>query len=149
MEMDLYDQLHARGFIKQCTNPELVKQSLSKDKTTFYIGFDPTADCLHIGHLLPLMVMSWLQKNGHQPIIIMGGGTAMIGDPSGKDKTRDMLTQAQIEHNLQSQKRLFAKVVNVENAIICNNADWLTSLGYINFLRDIGKHFSVNKRRRH
>ena len=112
----------------------------------FYIGFDPTGDCLHVGHLLPIMCMAWMQKmGGHHPIIVLGGGTAMVGDPSGKDKTRDMLTPEKIQSNLEAMRPLFARYVNMENATMLNNADWLCSLNYIQFLRDIGKHFSVNK----
>ena len=111
---------------------------------TFYIGFDPTGDCLHVGHLLPIMCMAWLQRAGHKPIIVLGGGTAMVGDPSGKEKTREMLTKEDIERNLEGQRPLFAKLIDLDHAKIRNNADWLCELNYINFLRDIGKHFSVN-----
>ena len=142
--MGIYETLVQRGFIKQVVDEESLKDKLNGEPLTFYIGFDPTGDCLHIGHLLPLMCMAWLQRAGHHPIIVMGGGTAMVGDPSGKDKTREMLTAEDIEANLAAQRPLFAKLIDLENATILNNAEWLTSLNYIQFLRDIGKHFSVN-----
>ena len=144
----IFDVLQQRGFIKQSTNEQECREKLDTEKTTFYIGFDPTGDCLHIGHLLPVMCMAWLQKAGHTPIIVLGGGTAMVGDPSGKDKTREILTPAKIEANLESMKPLFARFIDFghgkEAAKIINNADWLLSLNYVEFLRDIGKYFSVN-----
>ena len=142
--MGIYETLIQRGFVKQVVDEESLKNKLNGEPLTFYIGFDPTGDCLHIGHLLPLMCMAWLQRAGHHPIIVMGGGTAMVGDPSGKDKTREMLTAEDIEANLAAQRPLFAKLIDLENATILNNSEWLTSLNYIQFLRDIGKHFSVN-----
>ena len=142
--MGIYETLVQRGFVKQVVDEESLKDKLNGEPLTFYIGFDPTGDCLHIGHLLPLMCMAWLQRAGHHPIIVMGGGTAMVGDPSGKDKTREMLTADDIQANLDAQRPLFAKLIDLENATILNNAEWLTSLNYIQFLRDIGKHFSVN-----
>ena len=138
------DILHERGFIKQIMGEEKLKEKMSNGPMTFYIGFDPTGDCLHVGHLLPIMCMAWLQRAGHKPIIVLGGGTAMVGDPSGKEKTREMLTKEDIERNLEGQRPLFAKLIDLDHAKIRNNADWLCELNYINFLRDIGKHFSVN-----
>jgi tyrosyl-tRNA synthetase len=140
----ILDTLHERGFIKQIMGEDKLRYKMSQGPMTFYIGFDPTGDCLHVGHLLPIMCMAWLQRSGHKPIIVLGGGTAMVGDPSGKEKTREMLTNADIEHNLESQRPLFGKLIDLEQAKILNNADWLCTLNYINFLRDIGKHFSVN-----
>jgi len=140
------DVLWERGFIKQTIRPEELDAKMNEGPIRFYIGFDPTGDCLHVGHLLPIMCMAWMQRlGGHHPIIVLGGGTAMVGDPSGKDKTRDMLTPEKIESNLEAMRPLFGRYVDMENATMLNNADWLTSLNYIHFLRDIGKHFSVNK----
>ena len=108
-DQNILDVLQARGFVQQTTDADTLRAALAAGPVTFYIGFDPTADCLHVGHLLPIMLMSWLQKAGHRPIIVMGGGTAMVGDPSGKSKTREMLTPDQITHNLNAQRVLFAK----------------------------------------
>jgi tyrosyl-tRNA synthetase len=144
-DQNILDVLQARGFVQQTTDADTLRAALAAGPVTFYIGFDPTADCLHVGHLLPIMLMSWLQKAGHRPIIVMGGGTAMVGDPSGKSKTREMLTPDQITHNLNAQRILFAKYIDLDNAIVVNNAEWLLELGYIRFLRDIGRHFSVNR----
>ena len=142
---NILDVLTERGFVKQTTDADALRAALAAGPVTFYIGFDPTADCLHVGHLLPIMCMRWLQQAGHKPIVVLGGGTAMVGDPSGKDKTRDMLTAEQIEYNLQAQKRLFARFIDIDNAIVVNNGEWLLELNYIAFLRDIGRHFSVNR----
>ena len=144
-EGTVLNELWHRGFVKQTIRPETLESKMEQGPIRFYIGFDPTGDCLHVGHLLPIMCMAWLQKmGGHHPIIVLGGGTAMVGDPSGKDKTREMLTPTKIEANLEAMRPLFGRFVNLENATMMNNADWLTSLNYIEFLRDIGKHFSVN-----
>ena len=140
----ILDVLQERGFIKQIMGKDELRKKMEEESVPFYIGFDPTGDCLHVGHLLPIMCMAWLQRAGHKPIIVLGGGTAMVGDPSGKEKTREMLTREDIEHNLECQRPLFGKIIDLEQAEILNNADWLCSLNYINFLRDIGKHFSVN-----
>ena len=140
----IFDVLKERGFIKQSTKEDEIREILDDGTVNFYIGFDPTGDCLHVGHLLPVMCMAWLQRAGHQPIIVLGGGTAMVGDPSGKDKTRDILTREKIQSNLNAMKPLFARFIDFNNAKILNNADWLLQLNYIEFLRDIGKHFSVN-----
>ena len=141
---NVLDVLKERGFLEQIIKEDELGQILSKPGVRFYIGFDPTGDCLHVGHLLPIMCMAWMQKAGHHPIVVLGGGTAMVGDPSGKDKTRDMLTPAQVEANLESMRPLFGKYLDLDKATIRNNADWLLKLNYIEFLRDIGKHFSVN-----
>ena len=132
-ELDLFDHLKARGFLQQSTDESALREALA-GQVTFYIGFDPTADCLHVGHLVPIMLMHWLQKAGHRPIIVLGGGTAMIGDPSGKDKTREILTPAKIQHNLEAQKVLFGRFVDLDNAVVLNNGDWLKELNYIEFL---------------
>ena len=121
MSVNILDELIQRGYIKQTTDEHEIRQLLSNGQVTFYIGFDPTSDCLHIGHLLPIMCMAHLQKAGHRPLIILGGGTAMVGDPSGKDKTRDMLTEEQIQHNLESQKKIFGQFLDLENAKVLNN----------------------------
>ena len=144
IDKHIFDLLTERGFLQQSTDEAALREALSGE-LTFYIGFDPTADCLHVGHLVPIMLMSWLQKAGHRPIIVLGGGTAMIGDPSGKDKTREILTPAKIQHNLEAQRILFGRFIDLDNAIVLNNGDWLKELNYIEFLRDIGKHFSVNR----
>lgn len=148
--MGIYDELEHRNLIAQTTDSEKVKDILNNHKVTFYVGFDPTADCLHVGHLVQLLTMSRLQKAGHTPIVLFGGGTAMIGDPSGKTDMRKMLTSDQINHNIacfkkQAEKFLDFSESTPNHAIILNNGDWLGNLNYIDFLRRIGVHFSVNK----
>ena len=138
------DELWNRGFIKQSIRPEELEKKMEDGSIRFYIGFDPTGDCLHVGHLLPIMCMVWLQKmGGHHPIIVLGGGTAMVGDPSGKDKTREMLTNEKIESNLEAMRPLFGRFVDLDNATMLNNADWLQSLNYINFSYGISVGTSV------
>jgi len=141
------DTLIERGFIKQFTHEEEIKELLEKEKITFYIGIDPTADSLHIGHFLALMLMSHMQRAGHRPIVLMGGGTAMIGDPSGKTDMRKMLTKEDIDHNVECIKAQVSRFIDFTDnkAILANNADWLMDLNYINFLREVGVHFSVNR----
>lgn len=143
---NVYDTLLERGYIKQLTHEEEIKELLEKEKVTFYIGFDPTADSLHVGHFLQMMVMAHMQRAGHRPIALVGGGTAMVGDPSGKTDMRKMLTKEQIEHNAGCFRGQMEKLVEFgeDKAIMVNNADWLLKLNYIEFLRDIGAHFSVN-----
>lgn len=145
--MGIYDVLQERGLIAQVTNEEKVKDLLNNKKTSFYIGFDPTADSLHVGHFVQIMVMSHLQKAGHTPIAVFGGGTGMIGDPSGKSDMRKMLTKETINHNIECFKNQMSKLIDFSDgkAIMVNNADWLGNLNYIEFLRDIGVHFSVNR----
>lgn len=145
--MSVLETLQERGFIQQTTHQEPLYELLEKEKVTFYIGFDPTADSLHVGSLLPIMAMAHMQRAGHRPIAILGGGTAMIGDPSGKSDMRQMLTQEQIDHNASRFKVQISRVVNFDNeqALMINNGEWLLKLNYIEFLRDIGKHFSVNR----
>ena len=141
--------LEKRGYIEQMTHPEEMKELFSSGKSIpFYIGIDPTADSIHVGHFVSLMVASHMQKCGHKPIILVGGGTASIGDPSGKTDMRKMLTRETIEHNVQCIKKQVEKFVSFEGenaAIIVNNADWLLDLTYIDFMRDIGSLFSVNR----
>lgn len=144
---NVYDVLEERGYIEQITH-EGLKEWFDKEKVTFYIGFDPTADSLHVGHFVSMMVASHMQKAGHKPIILIGGGTAMIGDPSGRTDMRSMMTTETINHNVECFKKQLSKFVSFEGenaAIIVNNADWLLGLNYIEFIRDIGSYFSVNK----
>lgn len=145
--MGVFDELKARGLIAQMTNEERVKELLNHGKTSFYIGFDPTADSLHVGHFVQIMVMSHMQKAGHTPIALFGGGTGMVGDPSGKSDMRKMLTREEIDHNISCFQKQMSRLVDFSEgkAIMVNNADWLLDLNYINFLREIGVHFSVNR----
>ena len=144
---NVYEELLDRGYIKQFTHEQEIKELLEKEKITFYIGFDPTADSLHVGHFIAMMFMAHMQKAGHRPIALIGGGTAMIGDPSGKTDMRQMLTKEDIEHNVQSIKKQMEKFIDFSEgkAIMANNADWLLDLNYVNFIREIGVHFSVNR----
>lgn len=145
---NVFDVLQERGYIEQLTHPEEIKELLGKQSVPFYIGIDPTADSLHVGHFVSLMVASNLQKYGHKPIILVGGGTAIIGDPSGKTDIRKMLTREDIDHNVAAIQKQIEKFVSFEGenaAIIVNNADWLSRLNYIDFMREIGTLFSVNK----
>ena len=144
--MHILDVLKERGFIAQTTfEDELYKQL--EEPTTFYVGFDPTADSLHIGHYIPIMAMAHMQRAGHRPIALMGGGTAMIGDPSGKTDMRKMMTVETIDHNVECIKQQMSRFLDFsdDKAIIVNNADWLRNLNFIEFMRDIGAMFSVNK----
>lgn len=145
---NVFDILQERNYIEQMTHPEQMKEMFSKMSIPFYIGIDPTADSLHVGHFVSLMVASHMQKCGHKPIILMGGGTAIIGDPSGKTDMRKMLTKEDIDHNVKCIKKQVEKFVSFEGknaAIIVNNADWLCDLKYINFMREIGSKFTINK----
>ncbi len=145
---NVFEVLEERGYIEQLTHPEEIKELLGKESVPFYIGIDPTADSLHVGHFVSLMVASNLQKYGHKPIILVGGGTAVIGDPSGKTDIRKMLTREDINHNVECIKKQIEKFVSFKGenaAIIVNNADWLLNLNYIDFMREIGTLFSVNK----
>jgi tyrosyl-tRNA synthetase len=141
--------LAERGFIHQVSEPEILDQRAKEGPITAYIGYDCTAPSLHIGHLLPTMMLYWLQQTGHRPIALMGGGTTRVGDPSGKDETRRVLTEEVINENLASIRKTFSKFLKFEsdggNAVMANNADWLNKLNYIDFLRDVGRHFSVNR----
>lgn len=146
--MNALDILEERGFLYQVTDTAALRRSLGERSVTFYVGFDPTGASLHIGHLLPVMAMRWLQQSGHRVIALVGGGTAMVGDPSGKTEARPVLTLEEIDANaekLKSQLSRFLDFGSPERAILVNNADWLRDLNYIEFLRDIGKHFSVNR----
>ena len=145
--MGVYDELKARGLIAQLTNEEKVRDLLNNGKTSFYIGFDPTADSLHVGHFVQIMVMAHMQKAGHTPIALFGGGTGMIGDPSGKTAMRRMMTREEIDHNVRCFQKQMSRLVDFSDgkAIMVNNADWLMNLNYIQFLRDVVVHFSVNR----
>ncbi len=147
MSSNVYDILEARGYISQATHKDEIYEKLSKPGVTFYIGFDPTADSLHVGHFVQMMVMSHMQQAGHIPIALMGGGTAMIGDPTGRSDMRQMLTPDTIAYNVSRFVKQMGTVVDFTEgrAILVNNADWLLPLNYIDFLRDIGPHFSVNR----
>ncbi|WP_255448515.1 tyrosine--tRNA ligase [Telmatospirillum sp. J64-1] len=141
--------LSERGFLHQCTHWEALDDALGQGPVTAYIGFDATADSLHVGHLLSIMALRWLQKTGHRPIVLMGGGTTRIGDPSFRDSTRPLLDDAQIAANIAGIRRVFDRFLRFgegpRDAVMVNNADWLDGLGYIPFLRDFGRHFSVNR----
>lgn len=143
---NVYDVLVERGFLKQITH-EGLKETLANESVTFYIGFDPTADSLHVGHYVQLMAMSHMQRFGHKPIALVGGGTAMVGDPSGRTDMRRMMTNETIQNNVECFKRQIGKFLDFSpgKAIMVNNADWLLKLNYVEFLRDIGAHFSVNR----
>ena len=145
---NVFNILEERGYIEQMTHPQEIKDLFSKESVPFYIGIDPTADSLHVGHFVSLMVASHMQKCGHKPIILVGGGTATIGDPSGKTDMRKMMTREQINHNVDCIKKQVEKFISFEGenkAIIVNNADWLLDLKFVDFVREIGSLFSVNK----
>ena len=145
--MTLYDELVARGLIAQVTNEEEIRKMINEGKATFYIGFDPTADSLHVGHFMALCLMKRLQMAGNKPIALLGGGTGMIGDPSGKSDMRKMLTPETIQHNIDCFKKQMSRFIDFSDgkAIMVNNADWLMNLNYIDVLREVGACFSVNK----
>ncbi len=145
---NVMDTLRERGFIKQVVYEEELYKLLGETSVSFYIGFDPTADSLHVGHYLAMMAMAHMQRAGHRPIVLIGGGTAMIGDPSGRTDMRRMMTKETIEHNCECFKKQMSRFFSFEGdnaAVMVNNADWLWDLNYIDFIRDIGSHFSVNK----
>ena len=145
--MTLFDELKERGLVAQTTDEEAVKELLNGTGATFYIGFDPTADSLHAGHFVSMVVMSHMQRHGHIPIALFGGGTGMIGDPSGKTDMRKMLTKDDIAHNIECFRKQMSALVDFSEgkAIIANNGDWLLKLNYVDFLREVGVHFSVNR----
>jgi tyrosyl-tRNA synthetase len=146
---DLLNVLASRGYIHQVSEPETLDALARSATITAYIGFDCTAPSLHIGHLLPIMMLHWTQQTGHRPIALMGGGTTRVGDPSGKDESRKLLTDEVIAENLKSIRATFSKFLTFGSgpgdAVMANNADWLNTLNYIDFLRDVGRHFSVNR----
>ena len=144
---NVFDVLKERGLIAQMTHEEEIKKLLAEEKITFYIGFDPTADSLHIGHFMQLVVMKHMQNAGHRPIILLGGGTTMVGDPTGKTDMRPMITKETIQYNANRFKEQMSKFIDFSDgkAIMVNNADWLLDLNYVDFLREVGVHFSVNR----
>ena len=145
---NVLDILEERNYVEQMTHPEEMKELFGKESVPFYIGIDPTADSLHVGHFVSLMVASHMQKCGHKPIILVGGGTANIGDPSGRTDMRKMLSKEDLEHNVECIKKQVEKFVSFEGdnaAIIVNNADWLCELNYIDFMREIGTKFTINR----
>ena len=145
--MSVFDELKARGMIAQMTNEEKIRELMETQKIKFYIGFDPTADSLHVGHFVQIMVMAHMQRAGHVPVALFGGGTGMVGDPSGKTDMRKMMTKETIQHNIDCFQQQMSKLVDFSDgkAIMVNNADWLLNLNYIEFLREVGVHFSVNR----
>ena len=142
----VFDVLKERGFIEQVTDEKRISEIL-EERVTCYIGFDPTASSFHVGNLVPIMSLAHMQRHGHRPIALVGGGTGLVGDPSGKDEMRQVMTYEEISKNGEAQKRQFSRFLDFseDRALLLNNADWLTKLNYINFLRDIGAHFSVNR----
>src|SRR5438105_7873500 len=144
---DFLNVLSRRGFIHQISEPEALDARARQGTITAYIGFDCTASSLHVGSLLPIMMLYWMQQTGHRPIALMGGGTTRVGDPSGKDESRKILTEEDIERNLVGIRAVFSKFLKfgAGEAVMANNADWLNSLNYIDFLREVGRHFSVNR----
>ena len=149
MKNTFLKEMSARGYLNQCTDLDKLSEICNKKSISGYIGFDCTASSLHVGSLLQIMILKLMQKHGHQPIVLLGGGTTLIGDPSGKDATRKILDQKQIKKNVKSIKEVFNKILDTSNKkttpIFVNNAEWLTKLNYIQFLRDIGSHFTINK----
>lgn len=145
--MNAFEDLRQRGFLYQATDEAEIERVLGAESVTFYVGFDPTGDSLHVGHLLPVMAMRLLQRHGHRPIALVGGGTAMVGDPSGKTEARPILTREEIDANAEGIRAQLARFLSFgeDAAALVNNADWLAPLNYIEFLRDIGRHFSVNR----
>ena len=149
LKSDFLKAVTARGYMHQCTHLDELDAKASAGPVTAYIGFDCTAPSLHVGSLLPIMMLRTLQKTGHKPIVLMGGGTTLVGDPSGKDESRKMLTEADIEDNMEGIKKIFSKFLTFgdgpTDAVMVNNADWLKGLNYIEFLRDYGPHFTINR----
>lgn len=146
-KMNVLDLMNDRGFVENTTHDKELRDYLEAGDASCYIGFDPTGDSLHVGHLLPIMSLAWMQRAGHKPIALVGGGTGLIGDPSGKTEMRNMITKVDVDHNKACLKSQLAHFINFDDgkAELVDNADWLTGLGYIDFLRDIGRHFSVNR----
>jgi len=145
--MKIYDELKARGLIAQVTNEEEISKMVNEGKAVFYIGFDPTADSLHVGHFMALCLMKRLQEAGNKPIALIGGGTGMVGDPSGRSDLRQVMTVETIQHNCDCFKKQMSRFIDFSEgkALMVNNADWLLNLNYIDFLREVGPHFSVNR----
>ena len=146
--MNAFDVLKDRGYFEWCTNEERLSQVMNEEMVTAYVGFDPTADSLHVGHLIPLMALGWLQRAGHRPIALAGGGTGLIGDPSGKSKERNLITLEAVMHNIDGVKKQLAKFLNFDcgenSALLLNNYDWLSKISFLEVLHDVGKYFSIN-----
>lgn len=142
--MGIYEELQARGLIAQVTDEQEIRELLNKGKAKFYIGFDPTADSLHVGHFMALCLMKRLQEAGNTPIVLVGGGTGHIGDPSGRSDLRQMMSKETIDHNVECFKKQMSRFIDFNKALVVNNADWLLKLNYVELLRDVGPHFSVN-----
>ena len=146
--MNAFEVLRQRGYFEWCTNEERLSQVMNEEMITAYVGFDPTADSLHVGHLIPLMALGWLQRLGHRPIALAGGGTGLIGDPSGKSKERNLITLEAVMHNIEGVKKQLVKFLNFDcgenSALLLNNYDWLSKITFLDVLHDVGKYFSVN-----
>jgi len=142
--MGIYEELQARGLIAQVTDEQEIRELLNKGKAKFYIGFDPTADSLHVGHFMALCLMKRLQEAGNTPIVLVGGGTGHVGDPSGRSDLRQMMSKETIDHNVECFKKQMSRFIDFKKALVVNNADWLLKLNYVELLRDVGPHFSVN-----
>jgi len=146
--MNAFEVLKSRGYFEWCTNAERLEQVMNEEMVTAYVGFDPTADSLHVGHLIPLMALGWLQRLGHRPIALAGGGTGLIGDPSGKSKERNLITLEAVQHNIEGVKGQLKKFLNFDcgknSALLLNNYDWLSKISFLEVLHDIGKFFSIN-----
>ncbi|MDR1979189.1 MAG: tyrosine--tRNA ligase [Synergistaceae bacterium] len=148
MPVNAYEILQARGFVEWCSQPEKLQEVFRNELTTVYVGFDPTADSLHVGHLIPIMALGWIQRSGHRPIALAGGGTGLIGDPSGKSKERNLITIEEVRENVKGVRPQLAHFLDFDcgenSALLVNNYDWLSTFSFIDVLRDVGKHFSVN-----
>lgn len=142
--MGIYEELQARGLIAQVTDEQEIRELLNKGEAKFYIGFDPTADSLHVGHFMALCLMKRLQEAGNTPIVLVGGGTGHVGDPSGRSDLRQMMSKETIDHNVECFKKQMSRFIDFNKALVVNNADWLLKLNYVELLRDVGPHFSVN-----
>ncbi len=142
--MGIYEELQARGLIAQVTDENEIRELVNKGNAKFYIGFDPTADSLHVGHFMALCLMKRLQMAGNTPIVLIGGGTGHVGDPSGRNDLRKMMDEAQIDHNVECFRKQMSRFIDFDKAIVVNNKDWLLKLNYVDFLREVGAHFSVN-----
>ena len=142
--MGIYEELQARGLIAQVTDEKEIRELINKGEAKFYIGFDPTADSLHVGHFMALCLMKRLQLAGNTPVVLLGGGTGHIGDPSGRSDLRQMLTKETIDHNIECFKKQMSRFIDFDHALVVNNADWLLNLNYVEFIREVGPHFSVN-----
>ena len=148
MPVNAYEVLQARGFVEWCNSPERLQEVLQEEMTTIYVGFDPTADSLHVGHLIPIMALAWIQRCGHRPITLAGGGTGLIGDPSGKSKERNLITVEAVSRNVEGVRPQLMHFMDFDcgenSALLLNNYDWLSKFTFLDVLRDVGKHFSVN-----